>query len=237
MAASMYVHRCGTVGFQQRLTTGGMRLCPPCSLMVGNPQQRAVCARATLLCPSEYAVLLDVSNVFGKAWGTSVDVSTLASTVAPQIFAFSIFPYAGFLYCLTKSGKTPPIALGGTGIGCGAPVCCTVHTRITTTTTTTTTTTGFYFLLAFVFATIPAGIYAKQAYGTTLANVDWLHGSAESLLTVTNLLVCVCVLRRCCVWCVFWGHVVYMVCVFGVCCTWCVYCVCTTCCMFITCFI
>lgn len=48
---------------------------------------------------------------------------------------------------------------------------------------------GFYFLLVFVFATIPAGIYAKQVYGTSLANVDYLHGSAEALLTVTNLLI------------------------------------------------
>ena len=48
---------------------------------------------------------------------------------------------------------------------------------------------GFYFLLAFVFATIPAGIYAKVEYGTSLSNVDWLHGTAESLLTVTNLLI------------------------------------------------
>lgn len=30
---------------------------------------------------------------------------------------------------------------------------------------------------------------AKTAYGTSLANVDWLHGAAESLLTVTNLFV------------------------------------------------
>lgn len=115
------------------------------------------------------------ANVFGQAWGTSVDVSTLASTVAPQIFALSIFPYAGFLYCLTRSGKTPPLALFGAH---GLPH---VPRR--------TLRTGFYFLLAFVFVTIPAGIYAKQAYGTTLANVDWLHGGAESLLTVTNLLV------------------------------------------------
>jgi hypothetical protein len=69
---------------------------------------------------------------------------------------------------------------------------------------------------AFVGATIPAGIYgeptlterkqerpntsrlcapsspsptAKTHYGTSLANVDWLHGAAESLLTVTNLLI------------------------------------------------
>ena len=48
---------------------------------------------------------------------------------------------------------------------------------------------AFKFLLVFVFATIPAGIYAKLHYGTILANVDWLHGTAESLLTVTNLLL------------------------------------------------
>ena len=30
---------------------------------------------------------------------------------------------------------------------------------------------------------------AKLKYGTILANVDWLHGSAESFLTVTNLFI------------------------------------------------
>jgi hypothetical protein len=30
---------------------------------------------------------------------------------------------------------------------------------------------------------------ALQQYGTTLANVDWLHGTAESLLTVTNCFI------------------------------------------------
>lgn len=83
--------------------------------------------------------------------------------IAPQLFAVSLFPYLGFLYHLTK-------ARGVTN----APKLMVV---------------GFYFLLAFVFATIPAGIYAKQQYGTSLANVDWLHGSAESLLTITNLLI------------------------------------------------
>ena len=33
------------------------------------------------------------------------------------------------------------------------------------------------------------GIYAKVAYHDILANVDWLHGSAESMLTITNLLI------------------------------------------------
>lgn len=30
---------------------------------------------------------------------------------------------------------------------------------------------------------------AKTHYGTSLANVDWLHGTAESLLTITNVLI------------------------------------------------
>ncbi|KAF5827873.1 hypothetical protein DUNSADRAFT_18591 [Dunaliella salina] len=81
-------------------------------------------------------------------------------SLAPQFFAASLFPYLAFLYFLHSSGKTPKVTLF-----------------------------GFYFLLAFVFATIPAGIYAKVQYGTNLANVDWLHGTAESLLTITNLLI------------------------------------------------
>ncbi|MCO5562183.1 hypothetical protein L7F22_015809 [Adiantum nelumboides] len=30
---------------------------------------------------------------------------------------------------------------------------------------------------------------SKLKYGTSLANVDWLHGGAESLLTLTNLFI------------------------------------------------
>lgn len=44
----------------------------------------------------------------------------------------SLFPYLAFLYYLTKSGQAPRLVLG-----------------------------GFYFLLAFVGATIPAGIYGE----------------------------------------------------------------------------
>ena len=42
-------------------------------------------------------------------------------------------------------------------------------------------------LLVFVAITIPAGIYAKVHYGEELANVDWLHGSAEVFLTLSNI--------------------------------------------------
>ncbi|NJN04520.1 MAG: DUF3593 domain-containing protein [Leptolyngbyaceae cyanobacterium RM1_1_2] len=76
------------------------------------------------------------------------------------LFAVSLFPYLGFLWFLTKSGQTPRLAL-----------------------------IGFYVLLIFVAVTIPAGIYARQVYGQELANVDWLHGSAELFLTVSNIFV------------------------------------------------
>ena len=77
-----------------------------------------------------------------------------------SLFAISLFPYLGFLWFMTRSGKTPRLAL-----------------------------IGFYVLLVFVAITIPAGIYAKVHYGEELANVDWLHGSAEIFLTLSNILV------------------------------------------------
>ncbi|MEP0910620.1 DUF3593 domain-containing protein [Leptolyngbya sp. GB1-A1] len=76
------------------------------------------------------------------------------------LFGLSLFPYLGFLWFLTRSHQMPRLAL-----------------------------IGFYMTLVFVGVTIPAGIYAKVAYGEALANVDWLHGSAESFLTLANVLV------------------------------------------------
>ena len=48
---------------------------------------------------------------------------------------------------------------------------------------------GFQFVLLFVISTIPSGIISKAVYGMSLANVDWLHGGAETLLTVANILI------------------------------------------------
>lgn len=84
-----------------------------------------------------------------------------ADALAAQFFAGSLFPYLGFLYFLNREEVNCPKL----GIF------------------------GFRFLLVFVFATIPAGIYAKVHYHDILANVDWLHGGAESLLTITNFLI------------------------------------------------
>ncbi len=76
------------------------------------------------------------------------------------LFAMSLFPYLGFLWFLTRTKSTPRLAL-----------------------------IGFYVLLVFVAITIPAGIYAKVALQSELANVDWLHGGAEAFLTLSNILV------------------------------------------------
>ncbi|KAL6759061.1 hypothetical protein V8C86DRAFT_2583977 [Haematococcus lacustris] len=128
------------------------------------------CSFASYLAPSPIAAQQQlrqqgaqrVSSVVASVWPFDLawNPSTIDASVAPTLFAASLLPYLGFLYFLHSSKKTPGLTLF-----------------------------GFYFLLAFVGATIPAGIYAKSHYGTSLANVDWLHGCAESLLTVTNLLI------------------------------------------------
>ncbi len=87
------------------------------------------------------------SSLLDQAWGTHINaqaglnwmshcvsdsndnVQLWLQELATNIFSTSIIPYSAFLYYLTKSRKTPPLALF-----------------------------GFYFLLVFVFATIPAGV-------------------------------------------------------------------------------
>ena len=76
------------------------------------------------------------------------------------LFALSLFPYLGFLWFLSRTKLMPRLAL-----------------------------MGFYGTLVFVAVTIPAAIYAQVHYGKSLADVDWLHGSAESFLTVSNIIL------------------------------------------------
>ncbi|GKZ01204.1 hypothetical protein MPSEU_001071800 [Mayamaea pseudoterrestris] len=81
--------------------------------------------------------------------------------LAGMFFQASLLPYLLFLYFLSfKANRIP-----------------------------STANFGFQFILVFVLSTIPSGILSKAVYGTSLANVDWLHGGAESLLTVANVLV------------------------------------------------
>jgi hypothetical protein len=77
-----------------------------------------------------------------------------------SLFPLSLAPYVLFLFFLTRTPATPKLAL-----------------------------IGFYALLIFVAVTIPAALVAQSHYGTSLANVDGLHGGAEAFLTLSNMLV------------------------------------------------
>ena len=93
----------------------------------------------------------------------SGETLTVPDPSAPEgaLFGASLFPYLAFLYFLGYSrNQTPPLALF-----------------------------GFTFLLAFVFGSIPAAIVAAATFNVTLADCDFAHGTAESLLTLTNLLI------------------------------------------------
>lgn len=84
--------------------------------------------------------------------------------LAGIFFQASLLPYLGFLYFLGYKGNRTP-ALGNF---------------------------GWQFLLLFVLSTIPGGIISKSVYGVSLADCDWLHGSAEALLTTVNILIVSC---------------------------------------------
>lgn len=76
------------------------------------------------------------------------------------LFGLSLLPYLLFLWFLTRSGQAPRLAL-----------------------------IGFYLTLLFIAVTVPVGIYAQRVYGVSLANVDFLHGSAEVFLTLANIFI------------------------------------------------
>jgi hypothetical protein len=86
-----------------------------------------------------------------------------AEALAGPFFGASLFPYLAFLWLLAREENQCPKGV----------------------------TVGFTTCLLFVFLTIPAAIASQVLYGISLADSDWLHGSAESLLTITNLVTVV----------------------------------------------
>ena len=76
------------------------------------------------------------------------------------LFVLSLLPYLAFLLWAARLPTFPRLALR-----------------------------GFQFTLVFVAVTIAAAILAELRFGRQLADVDALHGGAESLLTLSNLLV------------------------------------------------
>ena len=87
--------------------------------------------------------------------------SSTADEFAGSLFGASLFPWLAMLYWLKHPTVNAPPGV----------------------------TFGLTFLLAFVVGSIPAAIGAGALYGVSLADADWLHGAAESLLAITNCVV------------------------------------------------
>ena len=110
------------------------------------------------------AALLDASAVASVHTSLGDVSSTLAfadqaGNLAGALFPLSLPPYLLFLYFLGYEGNRCP----------------------------KTAQFGAQFLLLFVVSTVLTGIVTKGTYSSSLADVDWLHGGAEALLTTSNL--------------------------------------------------
>ena len=84
----------------------------------------------------------------------------LASIDNTVLFAASIFPYAFFLFYLYKIKSVNKFVK-----------------------------TGFSLTVLFVFITIVISIYTLNYYDKTLVEVDFLHGLAESFLTLSDFVI------------------------------------------------
>ena len=84
----------------------------------------------------------------------------LASIDNTALFAASIFPYAIFLFYLYKIKSLNKFVK-----------------------------TGFSLTVLFVFITIVVSIYTLNYYDKTLVEVDFMHGLAESFLTLSDFVI------------------------------------------------
>ena len=84
----------------------------------------------------------------------------LASIENTVLFAASIFPYAIFLFYLYKIKSVN------------------IFVKI-----------GFSLTVLFVFITILVSIFTLNYYDKTLVEVDFLHGFAESFLTLSDFVI------------------------------------------------
>ena len=87
-------------------------------------------------------------------------IEKLASIDNTALFAASIFPYVIFLFYLYKIK--------------------TVNNLVKT---------GYTLTVLFVFITIVVSIYTLNYYDKTLVEVDFLHGLAESFLTLSDVVI------------------------------------------------
>jgi len=87
-------------------------------------------------------------------------IEKLASKDNTALFAASIFPYAIFLFYLYKIKFVNKLVK-----------------------------TGYSLTVLFVFITIVVSIYTLNYYDKTLVEVDFLHGLAESFLTLSDFVI------------------------------------------------
>ena len=87
-------------------------------------------------------------------------IEKLASIDNTALFAASIFPYAIFLFYLYKIKSVNNLVK-----------------------------TGYSLTVLFVFITIVVSIYSLNYYDKTLVEVDFLHGLAESFLTLSDFVI------------------------------------------------
>ena len=87
-------------------------------------------------------------------------IEKLASIDNTALFAASIFPYAIFLFYLYKIKSVNKLVK-----------------------------TGYSLTVLFVFITIVVSIYTLNYYDKTLVEVDFLHGFAESFLTLSDFVI------------------------------------------------
>mmetsp|Transcript_1506 Transcript_1506/g.2734 ORF Transcript_1506/g.2734 Transcript_1506/m.2734 type:complete len:568 (-) Transcript_1506:74-1777(-) len=126
---------------------------------VSRPMIADLMAEATTTIPSY--INQQVVPSYVETTSNLLSFSDQGQNLAGIFFQASLLPYLTFLYFLSFRGNRTP-DLGNF---------------------------GFQYLLLFVLGTIPSGIITKSTYGESLANVDWLHGGAEALLTITNVLI------------------------------------------------
>ena len=87
-------------------------------------------------------------------------IEKLSSIENTGLFAASIFPYAIFLFYLYKIKSVNKLVK-----------------------------TGYSLTILFVFITIVVSIYTLNYYDKTLVEVDFLHGLAESFLTLSDFVI------------------------------------------------
>ena len=142
------------------------------------PTPAIVAARAV---PSRMLAGAPIESV-----STTLAFADQAGNLAGTFFQASLLPYVVFLYFLGYEGNRTP-KLANFGFQCARRLRMLAAAR--TRAAAARAPPPCRFLLLFVLSTVFTGIVTKSVYSSSLADVDYLHGAAEALLTTSNLYV------------------------------------------------